>query len=117
MQLFNLTHTRQSLVEFVANKVSTNIQQSQLSVFDYLCQRYSVIIDEDLPDFIFSNTSNGCLVHMKRDDDELALEVLAHLLLFHHLIDDPSPNINDIFLHEVDLFLKCYHKTKDSCSH
>lgn len=117
MQLFRLSQPRQPLVKFVATQTYQNIQQSQMSAFEYLCQICLVIIDASSTEYIFHNSEHGCIATLNSEDEDLAINALAHLLMRHYMVEQPSSATRQIFRDEADLFIQYYTAEKSKeCS-
>lgn len=107
---YSLYKVRDVLTEFVAIQMSREIQTSQLSSFEYLCKNYSVVVDDHLPEFIFNDTDNSCIVCVDPNNDRSVIEALAHLSMRHYLVQNPDHVLKGILQTEADLFVDFYYK-------
>lgn len=102
MQLYRLTQPRDILVQFVANKIKQQLFESQQSVFDYLCSNYFVIIDEDVPEFIYDDPQTGLVVGLSSENAHSVLVALAKLKLFHYLVKEPCNSTQSRYMQQEE---------------
>ena len=108
MQSFCLTQPRKALANSVASKTCEEITRDYNSVFDFLWEQCSIIMDDSYPESLHYCAEHGCVITMKVKNENTALEFIAHLKLFHHLIPNENGQLNDIFQEEIDAFIKGY---------
>lgn len=107
MRPYRITETRNILVKIVAEKTKRNVSLYG-SALGYLGNNYFVVINDELPEFIYMDDENGLVVNIHDCSDKSTLVALAKLKLFHYMLES-NENTDRIMLAEIDLFLEHYN--------